>query len=418
MRRAIIVAVNTLESLEKINYQLEELKNLALACDIEIIDNIIQKLPDKHPNTYVGKGKLLQLQEAVVFHEVDLIVINDELTPNQINNLSKYLKIDIYDRTFLILEIFQKRAKTKEALLQVEAALLKYMLPRLAGLHKGLSRQRGTTAQGVARGRGAGETQLELDRRYIKNQIQTVQKELAKLMKRRQQQRNKRKKTEIKTVGLVGYTNSGKSTLLNALLKYTVERKKTVFQKDILFATLETATRLIRTENNVKFLVTDTVGFVDNLPPHLIEAFKSTLEEISEADLVVHVVDAANPNFEKQIDTTNHVLSELGVKSKPIIYVFNKIDLMEGDFVIPEYCDKAIKISAEKIINIEKFLTLIEEELFNDYRTIKINVPLYKSDLIASIKSEAIIINEKVTKEGLLIEAKIPEKLYREIQNI
>lgn len=415
MQTAIMIAISNDKNNEELRYQLDELKNLALACNIIISDEMIQNIPKPAPLTYIGKGKLQELRETITSEGINLVIANNELSPSQIKHLSEFLEAEIYDRTFLILEIFRSRAKTKEAQLQVEAALLKYTLPRLTGMHKNLSRQRGTTAQGTAGGRGAGETKLELDRRKIKNRLTMVQKELAKLLKRRKQQRVKRKKNMIKTVSLVGYTNSGKSSLLNAFLKYTVAPKKNVYEDDALFATLETSTRLIRTPNNVRFLITDTVGFVDEIPHNLIEAFKSTLEEVGEADLLIHVVDIANPNFEKHIKTTNHVLEELGVGEKPTIYAMNKIDLLDNDFIIPGDYHHAMKISATNDINIEALLAVIEDELFSRYINVKLTLPSRNANIISQIKHNAIIKTMDFASDDIIIEAKMSEDLYNEI---
>ena len=296
----------------------------------------------------------------------------------------------MYDRTFVILEIFRRRAKTKEAILQVEMATQKYLLPRLVGRHQGFSRQRGTGG-GFARGRGAGEMKLELERRGIYDQMSLIKKELDELTHLRKQQRIKRKKNQMKVVSLVGYTNSGKSSTLNGLLQYSVAIKKEVFEKDMLFATLETSTRMIKTANNLQFLLTDTVGFVSKLPHQLIEAFKSTLEEITESDLIIHVVDAANLHYEEQIATTNQVLSEIGVKDIPMIYAFNKIDLLEDYFYIPAQYENAIRISATNNQNLDKLLTMIEDELFKSYRNVTLVIPYTNSSIVSTIKDSAII---------------------------
>jgi len=414
MDKAILVAVN--DQNLNLSEEIEELKSLCYACGIEIIDEVIQNLDRPNPTTYVGKGKLEEVKIALNSHEVTLVITNDELSPAQISTLEKQLDCDVFDRTFIILEIFRRRAQTKEALLQVELAIHKYQLPRLVGSRKGLSRQRGTGG-GFARGRGAGEMKLELERREIYDRMAFIKRELANLTKLRKQQRVKRKKNEMKTVALVGYTNSGKSSTLNGLLKYSILPKKEVFEKDMLFATLETATRAIKTKNNLNFLLIDTVGFVNKLPHQLIEAFKSTLEEIKEAHLIVHVVDAANPKFEEQVKTTNQVLKEIGIKDIPMIYAFNKIDLVNGSFYIPPEYSNAITISATNDINLDKLLDFIEENLFKSYYEVEIKLPYEKSNLINTIRKNAIIINYEETPECYLIKAKLPDYLFEQLKD-
>jgi len=412
MDKAILVAVNT--NNPNLIEEIKELKSLAEACNIEVVFEITQNLEKINPTTYVGKGKLEEIKVAINTYEANLILTNDELTPAQISTLEEELNCNIFDRTFIILEIFKRRAKTKEAILQVELATLKYQLPRLVGARKGLSRQRGTA--GATKSKGAGEMKLELERREIYDKIALLNKELANLTKLRKQQRNKRKQNEMKVVALVGYTNAGKSSTLNALLNYSVLKKKEVFEKDMLFATLETATRLIKTKNNLTFLLTDTVGFVNKLPHQLIEAFKSTLEEIKEANLIIHIVDAANPNYENQIKLTNEVLKEIGVENIPIIYAFNKIDLVDN-FYIPPIYEKAIKISATNNYNLDKLLELIESELFQNYLKIQVKIPYEKSHLISLIKENAIITNFEENEESFYLDLKIPPFLYEKLVN-
>lgn len=414
MDKAIIVAVNT--NNPNFYEEVKELKNLAESCDLEVVDEVIQNLEKINPTSYVGKGKLEDIKIAINNHEAKIIICNDELSPAQISTLEEELECTIFDRTFIILEIFKRRAKTKEAILQVELAICKYQLPRLVGSRKGLSRQRGV-AGGVAKGRGAGEMKLELERREIYDRIAYLKKELAELTKLRKNQRLKRSKNEMKVVALVGYTNAGKSSTLNALLQYSTLPKKEVFQKDMLFATLETATRVIKTRNNLNFLVTDTVGFVNKLPHQLIEAFKSTLEEIKEANLIVHVVDAANPKYLEQIKTTNEVLQEIGIKDIPILYAFNKIDLLPNHFYIPPEYSNAIKISATSNINIDKLLELIENEIFKSNHIVTIKLPYDKSNLLNDIFKNSIIINYQETSDYYLIEAKVSDYILSQISD-
>ena len=284
--KAIIVGVKLDDVLQtKFEEEMEELKNLAVACEIEVVDSMYQELPEFNPKTYVGKGKVQEIKEFSEALECDVVIFNDELTPVQISNLDTAIEKLIYDRTYLILEIFKRRARTREAILQVELASLSYLLPRLSDLRNGLSRQRGAGG-GYAHGRGAGETKLELDRRITNDKIAQIRKELRELTSKRKQQRLKRNKSITKTVALVGYTNSGKSSLMNALLRIRQNtEKKNVMEKDMLFATLETSTRSVVTPSG-SFILTDTVGFISKLPHMLVEAFKSTLEEIKEADLL------------------------------------------------------------------------------------------------------------------------------------
>lgn len=412
MDKAIIVAVNNNNLLLK--EEISELVSLSEACEIEIVDQVIQNLDHPNPTTYVGKGKLEEIKFALNSSETSLIICNDELSPLQISSLEKELDCDVFDRTFIILEIFKRRAKTKEAILQVELAIHKYQLPRLMGSRQNLSRQRGAGG-GFAHGRGAGEMKIELERRDIYDRIALIKKELEGLTKLRQQQRVKRKKNQMKIVSLVGYTNSGKSSTLNGLLNYSTLPKKEVFEKDMLFATLETSTRGIRTKSNLNFLLTDTVGFVNKLPHQLIEAFKSTLEEIKESDLIIHVVDAANPKFEDQIKTTSKVLEELGVKDIKVLYAFNKIDLVQDYFYIPAEYANAIRISATKDINLDKLLNLIEEEIFKTYKEVTLEIPYSKSHLINTLKENAIIKNYEETHDFYFIEAKVSDYLYEQL---
>lgn len=408
MEKAIIVAVNANNNL--IDEEISELISLSEACGIEIVDQVVQNLTSINSRTYVGKGKLEEIEIALNNHEVKLIITNDELSPLQINNLETSLDCDVFDRTFIILEIFKRRAQTKEAILQVDLAFQQYQLPRLIGSRSYLSRQRGTGG-GFARGRGKGEMKLELERRDIHNRINFIKKELADLTKLRKQQRVKRERQEMKIVSLVGYTNSGKSSLLNALLQYSTLPKREVYQEDMLFATLETATRAIKTKENINFLATDTVGFVNKLPHQLIEAFKSTLEEIKESDLIIHVVDSSNNLFENQIETTNKVLEEIGIKDIPILYAFNKIDLHTDYFYIPPQYKNAIRISATENLNIDSLIDEIEKEIFVSYSNMVLELPFQEQRLLNILQENAIIKKFSQNENNFYIEAKVPNYL-------
>ena len=393
--KGIIVGVR-LDSVEeeKFNNEMEELIKLSEACNIEILDRVTQTLPVIFNKTYVGTGKVEEIKQISEALEVDVVIFNDELTPVQISNLDQLIEKTIYDRTYLILEIFKSRARTKEAIIQVEMASLSYMLPRLAGLRKGLSRQRGAGG-GFAHGRGAGETKLELDRRITNDKIAALKNELKELAKKRKQQRIKRNSSIIKTVCLVGYTNSGKSSLMNLLLKnsMTYQKEKEVLQKDMLFATLETSTRRINMMEG-SFILTDTVGFIEKLPHMLIEAFKSTLEEIHDADLLVHVVDSSNPKFLDQIKATNNVLKELNVLDIPVIYAFNKIDKVDGYLYIPNEYPETIKISVKENINISVLVNTVMKKLYSDYLDVTFTIPYEKQDVFYKLKD--LVINQTV----------------------
>ena len=403
--KAIIVGANILDS-KSFSYEMEELKNLCIACEIEVVESVTQNLRSIHPKTYVGLGKVEEIKMIANSLDADVVVFNDELTPSQINSLEELLEITIYDRTYVILEIFKRRASTKVAMLQVDIASLKYMLPRLVGLRQGLSRQRGAGGGG-AHGRGQGETKLELDRRNINDRIAYLNNELKELTKDRFVQRQKRLNNAIPIVSLVGYTNSGKSSTLNALLGKSSAVKKEVFQKDMLFATLETSSRLIKLENNHEFILTDTVGFISKLPHQLVEAFKSTLEEITEADLILHIVDASNPNYEDQINTTNKVLEEIGVKNIPVIYVFNKIDLIDHYFYIPPQYENALRISATAGTNLNGLISSVEEELYKHETTVTCEIPYSESKLVAQLKNEAKIITIEYLDDFVLLKAQL-----------
>ena len=413
MEKGIIVGVNTNQTNnDKFIEELEELKNLCFACNIEIIDQVTQNRDYIDNRTYVGKGKIDEIKLCIQSLDVECVVFNDELLPSQISNLEKLLEITIYDRTFIILEIFKRRAQTREAQLQVEIASLNYLLPRLIGLRAGLSRQRGAGG-GFAHGRGSGEKKLELDRRLTTDKIVGLKRELAELTQLRKQQRIKREKNDIPTVSLVGYTNSGKSSTLNAILKYSKGIRKEVFEKDMLFATLETSTRSIITEDDAHFLLTDTVGFVNKLPHHLVESFKSTLEEIKESDLIVHVVDSHNPNFEEQIETTNKVLKDIGVENIPFIYAFNKTDLIDHYFFIPQKYYPSITISAKEDININRLIKLITDNLFSDYQKCTLHVPYNELSLLEDIKRNSIEFEITYDEVGAIFNGKVGNKVSK-----
>jgi len=383
-----------------------ELHSLCEACEVEVVGTIIQNLERPFANMYIGPGKAVEVKEAVLTMDANLVIFDDELSPTQIRNLEKTIEAKVIDRTILILDIFARRARTREAMLQVELAQCKYMMPRIIGLNSGFSRQKSGTGS-----KGPGEKQLELDRRILKDRISHLQDELQELVTIRRTQREKRKKDENYTVAIAGYTNSGKSTILNKMLEYSMENtEKYVFEKNMLFATLETATRAIMLKNNHRFLVTDTVGFISKLPHHLIEAFKSTLEEIKEANLILHIVDSANPEFAKQIVVVEEVLKSLEVKDIPVIYVFNKTDLR----TTPVLTDlkPMLSISAVTGLGFDQLVKRIDETLYLNLHRVRMVLPFDKGQIYSFLKEKANIFSTDYQEDGIHLEVELNDYHY------
>lgn len=352
-----------------------------------------------------------------------MVIFNDELSPSQIRNLEKALDCRVIDRTVLILDIFAERAKTREAQLQVEIARLRYMLLRLVGSVKELSRQGGGSG---LRNRGSGEKKLELDRRKLEDRISVLDKELEILVSTRKNQRKLRKKNEIPAAALVGYTNAGKSTVMNALLElYHPDAEKQVFEKNMLFATLETSVRNITLPDHKTFLLTDTVGFIDKLPHHLVKAFRSTLEEVSKADLLIQVVDYSNPNYQRQIEVTRETLKELGADGIPVIYAFNKMDLVDTQETLldtkrdklsnisafhrenlkkPELMkEEVVFISAKNKSGTDRLVDKIKEQIFSNYVQLEVLIPYKKGELVSYLNDNVSIQWTRYENEGIWI---------------
>jgi GTP-binding protein HflX len=344
----------------------------------------------------MGTGKLEELKALREQTGASTVICNDELSPSQIRNLEAALQCKVIDRTLLILDIFAERAKTKEAQLQVEVAQLQYMLPRLIGLRESLGRQGGGVG---TKNRGAGEKKLELDRRRIEEKITALHKELESLVAQRQVQRKQRKKNNVPVVGLVGYTNAGKSSIMNVLLEaYGGPAAKQVLAEDMLFATLETSVRQIELPDNKSFLLTDTVGFVRQLPHHLIKAFRSTLEEVAESDLLVHVVDYSNPEYEQMIAVTEETLKELGAGHIPVIYAYNKVDRIEG--ALPEQEADRVYVSAKRQTGIDTLMERIRGHIFKDYVRCEMLIPFEQGKLVAYFNEHAHIFSTSYEENG------------------
>lgn len=417
--KVLLVGINTGND-ELFHYELTEMSNLCEAMGLEVIETIVQNLPNPIPATYLGSGKLDEVKRYSETLNVDYVVFNDELTPVQFKNITNAIDVDVFDRTMLILEIFKTRAKTKEAVLQVQLAELKYQLPRLAGSYTNLSRLGGGAGGGAGARRGSGETKLELDRRHIENKISKVKNELLDIVLARQINRKARMANEIPVVALVGYTNAGKSSTLNTLLDlYNVDDKKQVFVKNMLFATLETSTRNIKLENNQEFLVTDTVGFVSKLPHHLVESFKSTLEEIKEADLIIHVVDSSSPYLDLQIETTNEVLSSLGVSDIPTVYAFNKCDLLPSENFLPKNYTPSLFISSKTRMGYNDLINYIKKSLFKDYITSEYIIPYNRGDIYNIMKEKGEVLDTKYLNDGIYVKATLSQylnNLYKDFE--
>ena len=404
-KRGIIVGIN-INNKNNFEESIIELKNLCIACDIEIVGEMEQNLKKINPTFYMGSGKIEELRDLIEEMNAEIIVFNNELSASQIKNIEEEVKCNVIDRTALILDIFANRAKTREAKLQVEVARLQYELPRLIGANENLGRQSGGVG---TKNRGAGETKLELDRRRIEDRIASLNKELEILKYQRNTQKNKRKKSSIPNVALVGYTNAGKSSVMNVLVeKFINKEDKKVFEKNMLFATLETYVRNIKLHNNKSFLLYDTVGFVGDLPHNLVKAFRSTLEEVCDADLLVHIIDISNPNYKNQIDVTNETLSQIGADNIPMIYVYNKIDLIDLD----KLDNNKILISAKRDIGIDRLIESICEKVFENYIRFKLKIPYSEGKMISNIMENATILDSEYIEDGVIFNIEFSEKEY------
>jgi len=403
LEQAIIVGLHLNErSQADFDYSMAELASLAEACHINVVDALTQKAQRINPSHYIGTGKIEELRILAQAHGVETVIFNDELSPSQIRNLEADLDCKVIDRTILILDIFAERAQTREAQLQVEVARLQYMLPRLVGLRASLSRQGGSGGAGL-RNRGTGETKLELDRRRIEERISMLQQELEKLVATRQVQRLKRKKNDVPVVCLVGYTNTGKSSLMNALLRHTdPETTKEVFVKDMLFATLETSVRNIELDDNKSFLLTDTVGFVSQLPHHLIKAFRSTLEEVTEADLLIHVVDYSHEDYNKLIDVTNETLESIGTSGIDMVYAYNKCDLTDQPYPVMQ--GNTLYMSVRENAGLDELLQCIKERIFSHYMKCSVLIPYDQGRLVSYFNEHAHVFKTEYEEAGTRLE--------------
>ena len=404
-RKVFLVGLTTSQA--NLTYELEELGNLAKANNLDPVETFTQKLERPNPATYFGKGKVEEISAAVTTYDVDMIVANDELTPSQIRNLEKATNATVVDRTGLILDIFAQRAQTKVAQLQVQLARLQYQLPRLrTSMSITLDQQTGAGGGGFT-SRGAGETKLEQSRRRITAQMVHIRQELADLEKGETTRSAQRQNNDLPNVALVGYTNAGKSTLTNRLLaRFGIgasnDDSKQVFEKDMLFATLNTTVRQLTLPDKKQFLLSDTVGFVSKLPHSLVAAFKSTLQEAASADLLLHVVDVSDPHYQDMMTTTNKTLQEIGVSGRPTITVYNKADRTE--LVFPEVTgENAITISALDIASQDALIDLIKQHVFKDVAVVNLHIPFDKGNIQAQLAAKHTFLQEDYDDTGTLI---------------
>lgn len=399
--RVILVGVqeNNGEDTEE---SLQELAELARTAGAETVGSLIQNREAIHPGTYIGKGKIEELRAMVDMLDATGIVCDDELSPAQLRNLEQELDMKVMDRTLIILDIFAARASTNEGKIQVELAQLKYRQARLVGLRDSLSRLGG----GIGT-RGPGEKKLEMDRRLIKDRIAQLNRELADVKRHREVTRAKRSKNKAPVAAIVGYTNAGKSTLLNTLTGAGV------LQEDKLFATLDPTTRMLEMEGGAQILLTDTVGFIRKLPHHLIEAFRSTLEEAKYADIILHVVDASNPQMEKQMYVVYQTLANLGVKDKTMVTLFNKQDrIAEKENLRDFKADYCLKISAKTGEGLEEMKSLLEKLLRERSILIERLYPYGQAGLIQLIRKHGQLLEEEYRPEGIYVKAYVPVEIY------
>lgn len=407
--RAILVGLELLTHTHKMSESLDELEKLGEALNITTVDKIIQRTEKVSPKFYVGSGKVEEIKKAIDVLEATMVIFDDPLSPAQIKNLEAALEIQVIDRSFLILSIFAERATSRQSILEVSLAQKQYMLPRLVGLGKSLSRQGG----GTYNAKGPGETKLEMDRRKLLTEISMIKRELAKLSSEREVSRKRRLENHIPIVALVGYTNVGKSSLMNTLSEKLNNTTEEVFEKDMLFATLDTKTKRMQKENYPPFLLVDTVGFIKKLPHELIRSFESTLLDVIDADLIIFVADGAYFN-QVQLDSTNDVLTRIGANTVPKIYVLTKSEIALSAPIIEEDYIFLSNVTKE---NIDTLIDTIYGHLFQDSRIVELKLPFDKSNIFSYLKDNTTIIKTEFLEDGYLIKtilSKIDQDKYKQ----
>lgn len=407
--KAFLVGVNINDNPD-FERSMTELEELAKACQMEVVGRTQQNLPSINQGFYVGTGKVEEIRLAATMLDANIVIFDNSLTPSQLRNLQDHIGLTIMDRTNLILEIFSKRARTKEAKMQVEVASLQYALPRLIGMGQVLSRQGGTSGGGMSN-KGAGEKKLELDRRRINHRITELNHELKEVETERSTQRKQRQASGIPLVALVGYTNAGKSTLLNLMVdEYVKEESRKVMAKDMLFATLDTTVRKITPQGRQPFLMSDTVGFISNLPHHLVKAFRSTLDEVKYADLILHVVDYSDEEYQEQMKVTKETLKDLGADHIPAVTVFNKADKVVSE--IPVVLKDKIYMSAKNGIGTEELVQMIYDKVFEDHVFCTMLIPYDKGNIVSYFQREGMAKSVSYEENGTKINLQCPRKDY------
>ena len=403
--KVILVGVSA-DDRDDTQQSLDELEELAATAGAVTVGRVVQNLSQIHPVTYVGKGKLDEIKDLLWETEATGIICDDELSPIQLGNMEDALNIKIMDRTLIILDIFANRASTNEGKIQVELAQLKYRQSRLVGLGKSLSRLGG----GIGT-RGPGEKKLEMDRRLIKSRIAQLNRELRDVKRHREVTREQRSRNQVPVAAIVGYTNAGKSTLLNTLTGAGV------LEEDKLFATLDPTTRNLKLPSKQEILLTDTVGFIRKLPHHLIEAFKSTLEEAKYADIILHVVDASNPQMDEQMHIVYETLMNLEVKNKPVITAFNKQDKISGEVILRDFkADHIVNISAKTGEGLENLQNVIEEVLREQKILIEQLYPYADAGKIQLIRKYGELLEEEYREEGIFAKGYVPIEIYEKVK--
>ncbi len=413
MEKAILVGVKIKGTDTDLKYSLNELNNLATGLNYQVVNVLTQALDKPTSNFYIGAGKVEELKIMLNQTEATTIIFDDELSPSQIRNLENALNVTIMDRTFLILRIFEQRASTTEAKLEIKLAMNKYLLPREISKWGEDSREGGTS--GSLSNRGSGETKRELNKRMLANEIVQIEKELAKIHQMKDRQIQKRKRNQVPIVALVGYTNAGKSTTMNTLINYlTSDNKKEVYAENKLFATLNTFNRRL-TIKKCEFVLVDTIGFVSKLPHDLISSFKTTLKEIQNADYILHIVDISSRYFLEQINITNKVLNDIGVKGIPMLYVLNKYDMYDDQNTQIVGIDN-LPFSNKSLLNIDVLVDKIYKHIKPNTKNVKLLIPYSEAKILNYLIENTNISKKKYSDNGIYLELEIAAKDYKLIE--